>query len=108
MALWATRNQSHLSRRQIPPPLNLVHHESDLEINVSTATPSPYYTDESTHLPYLAKRQDSVSSIDDGTNEKRLGGIYDDLELDLGADVSFLILYLNLVLAHKFSLSVRY
>ena len=108
MALWAARNQSHLSRRQIPPPLNLVHHESDLEINVSTATPSPYYTDESTHLPYLAKRQDSVSSIDDGTNEKRLGGIYDDLELDLGADVSFLLLYLNLVLAHKISLLVRY
>ncbi|KAH8119999.1 hypothetical protein DFH11DRAFT_1721885 [Phellopilus nigrolimitatus] len=94
MALWNARNHPQLRgalpRKGAPPPLNLsAHGEAGLKINIATATPSPYsagFDDESVRLPYL--RNDSQSSNgDDMYKEKRIGGIYEDLDLDLNADI---------------------
>lgn len=87
MDLWAERGQPqldgsslHPTRKPVPPPLKMMPSGSNIE--VSAATPSPFtpgYDSDSIGLPYL-----------DGQDPKRLGAIYDKLELDFAEDVSIL------------------
>ena len=82
------------SRKQAPPPLTLAPRGmTEIELNVATPTPSPYTTgfdhDES-RLAYLSQDNSIVTFEDEKFKEKRVAGIFDDIELDLdlSADVS--------------------
>lgn len=98
-ALWKAHDQPQLhvsgmqmQRGKVPPPLNLQGSGSNLEINIATVTPSPYSSssfEDSSRLPYLTDRRDTRLFLDDETlREKRTGGIYDDVELDLVANLN--------------------
>ncbi|KAI5124105.1 hypothetical protein M0805_000919 [Coniferiporia weirii] len=88
MGLWNERGQPQLNggsaragphgmRKHAPPPLNIASHDANLKINLATGSP---YTD-------LSEQRDSESGEEDGLyKERRLGGIYDDVELDLSAN----------------------
>ncbi|KAL5534052.1 hypothetical protein ACEPAG_512 [Sanghuangporus baumii] len=83
VALWNAHNQPQLQRNKVPAPLNLANSGGKLEIGIATATPSPYTsssTEGGSRLPYLSEKRDDEETI----REKRVGVIYDDLELDLG------------------------
>ena len=83
IGLWNAQGKPQLNggvlKKQIPPPLNLVRGEG---LEVDLETPSTLSPHQGTHLPYL--------KVDP---EKRLGGVYDDVELDLGDDVSVYIYF---------------
>ncbi|KAL5535702.1 hypothetical protein ACEPAF_3796 [Sanghuangporus sanghuang] len=83
VALWNAHNQPQLQRSKIPAPLNLANSGGKLEIGIATTTPSPYTSSSAeggSRLPYLSEKRDDEETI----REKRVGVIYDDLELDLG------------------------
>ena len=79
IALWNKQGKPQLNgtpaKKQIPPPLHLAERDGSLEVSLETPSPS-YSGSKVTNLPYLKAEP-----------EKRLGGIYDDVELDLGSDV---------------------
>ena len=92
MALWNQQGQPQLdgsalhpeglggSRKPVPPPLNMAASMGPFLDAAAVATASPYassYDSDSTRLPYLSE-----------SDPRRLGGIYDDLKLDLSDDVS--------------------
>lgn len=80
IALWNKQGKPQLNgsstKKQIPPPLNLAEREGSVEASLETPSPS-YSGAKITNLPYLKAEP-----------EKRLGKIYDDVELDLASDVS--------------------
>ena len=112
-ALWNARNQPKLgpgtpqssrngsmngtpqsSRKQAPPPLTLAPRGmTEIELNVATPTPSPYtagFDHDESRLAYLSQDNSIVTFEDEKFKEKRVAGIFDDIELDLdlSADVS--------------------
>ena len=83
IALWNAHNQPHLQRNKVPAPLNLLNSGNKLEIGVVTATPSPFTSssaEDGFGLPYLSEKREDEEAM----REKRIGVIYEDLELDLG------------------------
>lgn len=128
MALWNARNKPSVglsypttpqssqgslkgtpqsSRKGAPPPLTLTPFgaAAAMEINIATPTPSPFRTDftrdDDSHIAYLSERQDSTSSEDDKFREKRTGGIYDDVDLDLDLTTEVLFLVFALIKVHS-------
>lgn len=88
-------NTPQSNRKQAPPPLTLAPRgAAGIELNVATPTPSPYTAgfedaQDDSHLAYLSQDNSIVTFEDEKFKEKRVAGIFDDIELDLdlSADV---------------------